>query len=353
MTQTSTAQLDDLDKRLLDLLQRNIPLDPRPFRVLAEQVDSTEGEVVTRLRALRCEKGVIRQISAIFDTHALGYASSLVAAKVDPDQLETAAEVISAHPGVSHNYQRSHPYNLWYTLAVGPDSTLGLDKTVARLHELSGAAQTRLLPTLRLFKIGVRLSVSDEAGTSDGGDSGGAFTEADRQQSAQYGIEQRDIALIRVLQQDLSIEPRPFDAWAKEAGCELDELFAAVDRFQQRKQMRRFAAVLRHREAGFRANVMGMWNVPEAEAEILGPKFAEFSAVSHCYLRPAYPDLPYRVYTMVHARDRAEAEATLADMSAKTGVKDYQALWSVREFKKVRVRYFTPETAAWETEHAG
>lgn len=354
MSDATIAQLDDLDRRLLDRVQTAIPLEPRPFAVLGREVGAAEDEVIGRLRALRGERGVIRQISAIFDTHALGYASSLVAAKVEPQQLERAAAIISEHPGVSHNYERSHAYNLWYTLAVGPDSRLGLEATVECLHALSGAAATRMLPTLRLFKIGVRLRMSDddESARASESTSAGTFTEADRDIASRYSLQGRDIAMIRVLQQDLPIEAQPFDAWAAEAGCGVEELLAAARRFEQRRQMRRFAAVLRHRRTGFVANVMGMWNVPESQAEEAGQRLARFPAVSHCYLRPAYDDLPYRIYTMVHAHDRDEAQATLADMSRAAGIDDYQALWSLREFKKARVRYFTPEAEAWEARHA-
>jgi siroheme decarboxylase len=354
MSETSIAQLDDLDRRLLDRVQRAIPLEPRPFVVLGRELGAAEDEVLTRLEALRGEHGVIRQISAIFDTQALGYASSLVAARIEPDRLERAAAVINEHPGVSHNYERSHAYNLWYTLAIGPESRLGLEATVARLHTLSGATATRMLPTLRLFKIGVRLRMSDDGADGRNAPSAeaGTFTQADRAVAALHTLEDGDIAMIRALQQDLPIEPRPFDAWAAAAGCGVDDLLSAARRFEQRRQMRRFAAVLRHRRAGFGSNVMGMWNVPEPRAEAIGQRLARFSAVSHCYLRPAYDDLPYRIYTMVHAHDRDEAEATLAQMSRATDIDDYQALWSLREFKKVRVRYFTPEAAAWEARHA-
>ena len=113
-----------------------------------------------------------------FDTRSLGYASSLVAAKIAPEQLDAAVSVINSHPGVSHNYLRNHEFNLWYTIAVPPTSKLGLENTVDLLHRLSGAESTRLLPTLRLFKIGVRFDVEGDAKPGD--QSAPAYTEANR-----------------------------------------------------------------------------------------------------------------------------------------------------------------------------
>src|SRR3954447_10431502 len=122
--------LSESDRRLLDQLQREVPLVDRPFREIANKVGLAEQEVLNRLRALSGgPPAPIRQISAIFDSKMLGYQSCLVAAKVEAEHLDAAAKVINQHPGVSHNYQREHAYNLWFTLAVPPDSKLGLAGT--------------------------------------------------------------------------------------------------------------------------------------------------------------------------------------------------------------------------------
>jgi siroheme decarboxylase len=331
---THADSLDTIDRQLLNLLQSQFPLVREPFAALGEAVGIDESECLRRIAGLRGERKVIRQISAIFDTAALGYESS----------------VINAHPGVSHNYQRPGRFNLWYTLAVGPNSGLGLEATVRKLHELSGATVTRLLPTLRLFKIGVRFDMSAD-GRSDSADDN-AFTEADRALAAQYPIGEADQAIIRALQQDLPLEPRPFDRWAIEAGITVEKLLTAGQKYLQRKQMRRFAAVLHHRAAGAKANVMGVWAAPDDQVEQLGRRLAEFAAVSHCYQRPAYEDWPYNLYTMVHAGSRDDTLKVLDEMQQQTGIEKRDALWSIREFKKVRVRYFTGETEVWEQQFA-
>lgn len=341
-----TTDLDTTDRKLLDFMQRAVPLVRRPWRALAEQLGLDEAQVLDRVGQLRRSKGIIRQISAIFDTKALGYESSLVAARVQPHRVDQAAAIIAQHPGVSHNYLREHELNLWYTLAVPPDSTLGLHRTIQRLHRLSGALATRALPTLKLYKIGVRFQLTDDPAQDDSTD--GRFTDADRQQAQAHRITEQDKPLIRALQQDLPVDPQPFDQWADQAGCSVEELLAGAERYRQRRQMRRFAAVLHHRSAGMRSNVMGVWSAPQAQADMIGQKLAEFPAVSHCYLRPRYDDWPYNLYTMVHARDRDQALATLDAMARETGLTERAALWSVKEYKKTRVRYFTGEILRWE-----
>ncbi len=347
--------MDPADLRLLDLLQQGLPLAPRPFAELGKSLNISETNCLARVRRLRLGDAVtgapkvIRQISAIFDTTALGYRSALVAAKIAPEKLDAAAAVISSHPGVSHNYARDHAFNLWHTLAVPPDSLLGLEQTVEKLRELSGAESMRLLPTLRLFKIGVKFDLG--AGGDGESAPSGAFTEADRAIAGQYRITPEEIQAIRVLQQDLPLVEEPFAAWAGEAGMGVADLLAAATRFKERRQMRRFAAVLHHRAAGVKANAMGVWAVPEAQVEEAGLRLARFAEVSHCYRRPTHPDWPYSVFTMVHARSREDALEALERMREAAGGAPMEALWTVCEFKKTRVTYFTPETRAWERAH--
>ncbi|MGD1019598.1 MAG: AsnC family transcriptional regulator [Verrucomicrobiia bacterium] len=336
------------DLKLLELLQVAVPVTERPFGELARHLGVSEQEVLDRIRNLKAAK-VIRQISAIFDTRSLSYESSLVAARVNASRVDEAAAIISQHPGVSHNYLRSHSFNLWYTIAVSPLSQLGLEKTVSLLHRQSGAESTRLLPTLKLFKIGVKFDVGGESRPDDLDTV--VYTEKNRASDA--ALTPAEIDFVRVMQRDLPIAPTPFVDYAKELGMTLPALQALHRRFLDSGKMRRFAAVLHHRQAGFSVNAMGVWAVPGDDAEVdrVGELMAGFRAVSHCYRRPSYPDWPYNIFTMIHGKSRAECEQSLAAIAAKTGIGDHRALYSTKEYKKVRVRYFTADEQAWETAH--
>ena len=146
-------------RRLLDLLQRDFPLNAQPFAAIGERLGLPEEEVLARVRRLKgTERGrLIRQISAIFDTTALGYKSTLVAMQVPQGEVDRAAAAINRHPGVSHNYQRDHAWNLWFTLAVPPEEDL--EASAQALVREAGGYPYRLFPALRVFKIGVRLDM--------------------------------------------------------------------------------------------------------------------------------------------------------------------------------------------------
>jgi len=340
--------MDSIDKDILNFIQREFPLEREPFDAIGREVGIAGDEVIRRVETLKRGR-VIRQISAIFDTRVLGYESSLVAARIPAEKLAAGAKAINSHPGVSHNYERNNDLNLWYTVAVPPDSRLGLEGTVDVLHHISGAEKTRILPTLKLFKIGVTLDMNMGATAKK---EAPQYGESDRQ-GADKNISEEDKAAIRVLQEDVPLTPRPFDLWGEQAGMSYDELIDRAYDFQRRKIMRRFSAVLYHRKAGFRANAMGVWRVPEERVEDAGNMFAQYQAVSHCYQRPVYEDWPYALFSMVHGRSVEECEAVLNAMSEESGLTDYVSLYSTREYKKTRVRYFTPEMEAWERLYAG
>jgi siroheme decarboxylase len=337
-------QLTDLDRELLNAVQWDFPLEPRPYAALAERLGVTEPEVRARVEHVK-DAGVLRQLSAIFDTRALGYSSALVAAKVDPDRIDEAAAVISAHPGVSHNYKRNHAYNLWYTIAVPPGESL--EEHVDVLHRESGALVTRRLPTLKLYKIGVKLDMTGKTAADAKAD----VLEHERPERREHMdapvLSDLEVAAIRIVQEDLPLVERPFAAQAELIGCTEDEVLEMLQSFKERKLMRRFAAVMNHRSAGYKANAMGVWAVPDDELEAIGPQMAGFARVSHCYKRPTYDDWPYSVFTMVHGMNARECEDTIAAIQTETGVDEYALLWSVKEYKKTRVRYYTDDWDSW------
>ena len=347
-TISGSRMMDGVDKDILNLIQREFPLEREPFAAIGRDVGIAGDEVIRRIETLKRSR-VIRQISAIFDTRVLGYESSLVAAKIPAGRLAEGAKAINSHPGVSHNYERNNEFNLWYTVAVPPDSRLGLEGTVDVLHRISGAEKTRILPTLKLFKIGVTLDMKEGATAKK---EAPQYGESDRE-GADRNISEDDKAAIRALQEDIPLTPRPFDLWGRQVGLSYDELLDRAHDLQRRKIMRRFSAVLYHRKAGFRANAMGVWKVPDERIDEVGNMFAHYQAVSHCYQRPTYEDWPYSVFSMVHGRSVEECERVLDAMAAESGITERLSLYSTREYKKTRVRYFTPEMEAWERLYAG
>jgi len=339
--------MDDRDRLLLDELQNDLPLVEQPFAALGARIGMDEEEILARIDSLRGE-GVVRQMSGIFDTRKLGYASQLVAVRSRPGTEEATAAVFSAHPGVTHNYRREHHFDIWFTIAVPPNSRLGMDGTLDLLASLANVEAIRPLPALKFFKIGVDLDMK--------GDRDPAARKARRPITAPApdpaSLDDRDVAAIRALQTDLPAVSRPLDVVAEPFGFSGAELLVRGQKMLETGQMRRFAAVLNHRNAGFKENGMGVWVVSEEECEDKGRTMASFRGVSHCYQRPTYPDWPYRLFSMTHGRTKEECEAVLEAISKETGLTEYAVLYSTREYKKTRLKYFTPELEAWEDAHA-
>jgi DNA-binding Lrp family transcriptional regulator len=339
--------LDDTDKRLMNLLQSRFPLEPEPFSQVAREAELDIDDVMARTRRL-LDGRIIREITPIFDTRALGYSSMLVAARVDSENPHRPAEIINSHPGVSHNYLRTHEFNLWFTIATPPDSELGLEGTLDVLQKLTGAESIRQLPTLILFKINMNLEM--EGGTE--ALAAAAEAAAPRELEAQP-YDDRDIAVIRALQGPMEVTDRPYDAAADEVGMSTNALLEHLGGMVDRKILRRVAAILFHRRAGFSANGMGVWRVPEEQIDDVGARMAAVRGVSHCYQRPTYEDWPYSVFTMAHGRSKEECDAILDGIADEHDLHgpDRAVLYSSTEFKKVRLHYFTEDYAAWEAAH--
>lgn len=334
--------MDDLDKKLLTKIQFNFPLDRRPYLKLAEQLQTTEEEVIRRLGQLLDQK-VIRQISAIFDTRNLGYTSSLVAMRIPAEELSQVARRINTFPGVSHNYKRENQFNLWFTVAVPPGRDL--NETVKIMAYEADAETTLILPTLKLFKIGVKLDVT---GTSDG-----LVQEAKQEfKRVRRTFGEKEIEIVKALQKDLELVPRPFALIADQIGVTEDQVFAIMEAFIQEGVMRRYAAVLHHRKAGFAYNGMGVWQVPEERIEELGWQMGSFRGVSHCYQRPVYPEWPYALYTMVHGMKQEECEKIIQGIAEASGMTEYKILYSTVEYKKDRIDYFSDCFDEWYASHA-
>jgi DNA-binding Lrp family transcriptional regulator len=343
----AAVRLDGADKRLMNALQSRFPLEPQPFSVVSGAVEMPVTEVMSRTHRL-LEERIIREITPIFDTRALGYSSMLVAAKVDPSNPHRAARIINAHPGVSHNYLRTHEFNLWFTIATPPDSRLGLGGTLVALQEETGAESLRQLPTLTLFKINMNLEM--EQGTDV---LAASVDAAPPRELEPQPYDDVDVAVIRALQGPMQVTERPYDAAAAEVGMTTELFLEHLQGMVDRKLLRRVAAILYHRRAGFSANGMGVWRVPEDRVLETGARMAAVRGISHCYQRPTYPDWPYSVFTMAHGRSKEECDAILdriADDHDLHG-EDRAVLYSSTEFKKVRLHYFTEDYAAWEREH--
>jgi DNA-binding Lrp family transcriptional regulator len=335
-----TTIMDNIDKEILNEIQWTFPLVSQPFHEIAKKFGVTPE--VTKNRLIHLKKtGILRQLSAIFDTRKLGYKSSLVAMEIEPEKLDYVAQQINRHPGVSHNYERNHQFNLWFTLAVPPGSDLKTE--VDKFSKLPGIKKVRLLPTIQLFKIGVKLDMVDEKKHEIK-----PSEEKKTVRDVKFVATEDDKEFIRELQKDLEIVDRPFLKSAQKLGMTEEQVFEKLKYYEEIGVIRRFAAILRHRDVGFVANGMIVWKVPEERITEVGGKLGAFPQVSHCYQRPVYADWPYNVFSMIHCKSEDEAENMAKIIQNQIKVNDYKILFSAREFKKTRVEYFVEQNFSLE-----
>ncbi len=329
-----------MENELLYEMQNAFPMTQRPFMAVANKLDTTEQEVLNTVQKLKEEK-IIRQTSAIFDTKRLGYKSSLVAFKVDENKVDQAADIINQHPGVSHNYLRNHDYNIWFTMAVAPDSKLGLEKTIEILKERTGAQDAITLPTLKMFKISVKMDTTGKRAKKE---------KVKKVAHKEIELTPEHIAVIKELQKDITVTKEPFKEAIEQLDLTYERFFEIANELKDAGVMRRFATILNHRKAGFGANAMSVWVVPEEKGEEIGKQMAEFSAVSHCYLRPSYPNWPYNLFAMIHGKTQEECDSLIEEMAQQSGLTEYGKLYSTVEFKKQRLVYFDDAFKEWEAQ---
>ncbi len=326
--------MDSTNRILLDRVQRSFPIVSEPFRALSEGLEISEREVRERICLLKQQKA-IRQISAIFNTGALGYRSSLVAMAVPEEELERAAEAVNSYPGVSHNYLRPGKFNMWFTIAAPPGESL--DGIVSELSAKAGGWPALILPAVKKYKLAVVLDVLEE-GDYEHSDEKTELppTESDRS----FRPTPENVRIVKCIQEDLPLVEKPFSVWSDELKMKEFELIRTISDWMRQGTIRRFAAVLNHRQVGFSANGMVVWNSPQDQIDRLGAILASYPEVSHCYYRPAYPEWPYNLYAMVHARSSEECESIAGKLAEAAGLENFKILFSTREFKKIRLKLF-------------
>ncbi len=334
--------MNETDPRLaglLEELQKDLPAVSRPFREIGAHCGLDEEEALASIRALLAE-GLIREIAALLDGRRLGFRSSLVALRAG-ERAEELAGGINGHPGVSHNYLRDHAWNLWFTLAVPAPRKLADEVAL-----LAGPAEALILPAVRTFKLRVHLPFLKEAVPPDPDAGEAAAGEAEANGTSAVAaiplaaLSSFEIRLLELLENPLPLVPEPWREIAGALQASEAEVLAAVGGLKQKGVLRRIAAVLRHRRAGFRANAMVCFRLPERRLEEAGRKAARLPQVSHCYQRETRPQWPYSLYAMVHARTREDCDALVRELADGIGGEDHQVLYSIRELKKQRIKYF-------------
>jgi DNA-binding Lrp family transcriptional regulator len=153
-------------------------------------------------------------------------------------------------------------------------------------------------------------------------------------------VDDPDKKIIGLLQDDMPMDPRPFAIMADQVGITEEQFLSRVKSMVDSGIIRRFGATLHHQKAGFSANAMVAWIVPDSKVEEAGTIMAGFREVSHCYQRVTQGDWKYNVYTMIHGNNRDECREIARRISKNTGINEYDVLFSEKEFKKTSMEYY-------------
>ncbi|MBC8511419.1 MAG: Lrp/AsnC family transcriptional regulator [Dehalococcoidia bacterium] len=326
-------KLDNTDKKLLNIVQAEFPLSREPFSALGRRLDLSSDEVIRRTERLKAE-GIIRLIGPVFNAGRLGYQTTLVGMKVAAEQLDEAAQIISAHPRVSHCYERNHDFNFWFTLAMRTEEDI--ETELHKLGDRIKANATLNLPAVRVFKIGAYFNIGggDSLVPNSGVDSTGVL-------SNDVDLSPTDRAVVNELQQDLPLTAAPFDLMSAHLSMGVDKFLSDSQGLIHRGVIRRFSASVSHNMLGFVANAMACWKVPADMVETAGREMATVQEISHCYERKASPLWPYNLYAMMHAHTKEGCQSIADKLSSDTGLDKNASvlLFTTREVKKTRVRY--------------
>lgn len=326
--------MNNLDAAILAVLQDDFPLQTRPYRVLADRLQSTERTIFARVEHMVAQ-GIIRRLGPRYDARRLGRRGTLVAAGVPPERLETVADVLEGYHQVTHCYERAGgPYNLWFTLTAGPAESP--DALMEEIRGKTGIEDMYSLPAERVYKLRVRFQPGEN--------------ERDQTRSRDVAmpspsedvrpLDDVDRRIVSLTQGGLPVSIAPFQELADRLALSSDELLGRLGRLAQDGFIRTMGAVVHGPSVGFRCNMLVAWRVEPAECDRVGAIFASFSGVSHCYQRRALAEFPYNVYTMIHGRDRADCLSLLASMAGQSGVSERVSLETVRELKKTAPRFF-------------
>ena len=327
--------MDDLDKRILSVIQTDFPVAARPFDALADRLDADADDIAARVSEMR-RSGSVRRLGAVFDSRALGYFSTLVAASAPPERLDDVAATVSQLHGVTHNYRREHAYNLWFTLTA--ESEPRVEAILADLRKRTGIDAMFSLPALTVYKIRVNFDLTEKKGDRHPSDDAKPAREKEPVPFSPLDEEQKH--LVRILQESVPDTAGPFDEVAADVGWPVERVIEQINAWRDAGVIRRFGAVVRHQRLGFGANGMSVYTVSGDRIDEVGYRLAERPEISHCYHRPALEGFPYTLFGMIHGHDEQAVRNLAADLAAQNDIDDFDVLFSTTEYKKVSMKYF-------------
>jgi DNA-binding Lrp family transcriptional regulator len=338
MNAEERCKLDTLDKELLQHLQDKFPVAKRPWAEIGKRLGITEEEVLSRSERLSSD-GVIRKLRTILNGQKVGgCASTLMAMRVPAEKMEKVVSIVNEYMSVTHNYQREHDYNLWFTVTTcgGKD----LRSTVEEIKGRTGIPESDVLdlPTTRVFKVDVRFKFTDFKDDSDR--NGIGIPKERTKMNKDDEPDETDQAILRAAQGGIPVVKEPFAGIAREAGISQDEVIARLKRLISNGVIKRLGISINQRKVGIVANAVVAWRVPQEQVERVGKILSSYKEVTHCYERVTIPGKwEHSLFTVIHGYNRESVEEMAKRLSEVVGISDYLVLFSNEQFKRTSVMH--------------
>ncbi len=331
-----------LELRLLNDFQRGFPLTSRPFAAIAARLGVNESVVLAELEQL-VAGGKVSRVGAAFVPGRIGVAT-LAAMSVPRERLQQVAELVSACPEVNHNYEREHHYNLWFVV-TGPDER-HVETVVRGIERAARCGRVLSLPMVEPYHIDLGFDLACTGGPTAPQTRACGRREAPGQAGNLHPSER---ALASALQEGLPLTSAPYVELARRAAMTEAAVIATLGHWLESRVISRLGIIVRHRELGYTANAMVVWDVPDSEVRAAGRRAATAPCVTLCYQRQRrLPDWCYNLYCMIHGTEHDQVLGELAAMRANCDLMQYpfEVLFSRQRFKQRGARYLPAVAAA-------
>ncbi|MFB6119122.1 Lrp/AsnC family transcriptional regulator [Halosegnis sp.] len=330
------AGLDEIDAHLIDEYQSGFPVEKRPFRAVGADLGVTETAALERVRQLR-EQGVFRRFGAVLNPPVIG-SSTLAAVRAPTGRFDEVAEVVNSYRQVNHNYRRDHEWNMWFVVTAGDRATR--DRILTEIEDRTGCAVLNL-PMLTDYYIDLEFPVVNDDRFARESVSETAVSATRISESATADLSALDCRLLVEIQDGFPLTATPYTDIAEAVDASVEEVLAAVERLLTDGCIKRVGCVVNHVTAGFDANCMVVWDIPDEKLDERGTSVGSLPYVTLCYHRPRRPEhnWPYNLFTMVHGRDPAAVDSVIDELASDHLPFDHERLYSTETLKQTGAQY--------------
>ena len=330
------STIDDVDARLLDGFQSGFPIQERPFRAVAETIETDEADAVARVEDL-LDRGLLRRFGPVLNPPVIG-ASTLAALSVPEDRFDEVAAVVNGHEQVNHNYRRDHAWNMWFVVTAS-----SVARRDAILDDVAADAglEPLVLPMQTDYYIDLEFPVvnGDRFARESAAAEGVEATHVDA--AARSDFTPFEAALLLRIQDGFPRTATPYRDLATQLDAPVADVLACLQRLVEESCIKRIGCVVDHVATGFDSNCMVVWDVPDDELDDRGSAVGGLPYVTLCYQRPRRPqrDWPYNLFTMIHGREAAAVDAKIDELAAEHLSVPHERLYSTATLKQTGARY--------------